>query len=317
MLTWVAALASVGLVGAIAACSSSAGSTTAAASSPASAAATASSTASARFASLLPSQITEAGTISDASAFDYPPFDSTSSSGAFVGGEVDMLNDAAALLGVKMSYQRLTEFSSLLPAVTSGRVDMAAESFGVTTARLAEVDYVEYGGAGEGLLVAKGNPSGISLSDICGHSLSIEAGAIEATYYALVSKTCVAGGKQPIKLDIYSDEPSQLLAVESGHDDAMAVGSTTTASIAADSGGKLVSLPGIVPGTLGAIGVIVPKTDVQLAKALDAALTYMDQNGTLTTINNKWDMVNVVKVRLITSASQCSVLANSGGSCAA
>jgi polar amino acid transport system substrate-binding protein len=251
---------------------------------------------SAPFNSMLPEKIRSSGVLRDVSAFDYPPYDLTSASGALEGGEVDMLNAAAPLLGVKMSYSRLTEFSALIPAVTNGRVDMAGESIGITADRLKQVSFVEYGSIGEGLMVKKGNPSGLSTSDVCGHSVAVEAGAVEVTFYGDVSNKCTDAGKPKVTVDVYATEPAQVLAVESGHDDAVGVGSTTTATIAKSSKGALVDLPGLVAGGDLAIGFVVAKSDPQLGQALTSAIKKLQESGTLDAINKKWKLATKLNV---------------------
>jgi polar amino acid transport system substrate-binding protein len=246
--------------------------------------------------SQLPDKIRSSGVLTDVSAFNYPPYDSTSANGALEGGEVDLLNAAAPLLGIKMSYKRLTEFSALIPAVTNGRVDMAGESIGITADRLKQVSFVEYGSIGEGLMVKKGNPSQLSTADVCGHSVAVEAGAVEVTFYADVSKKCTAAGKPKVKVDVYATEPAQVLAVESGHDDAVGVGSTTTASVAKSSKGALVDLPGLVAGGDLAIGFVVAKNNPKLGQALTAALKSLQQSGKLDSINKKWNLATTLHV---------------------
>ena len=281
-----------GLGMAVAACGGSSSSSASSSSSGSSS----SSSATAKFANVLPADVKTSKIITDASAFDYPPYAYTSSSGGYTGGEIDILNAIAPLLGVKFQYTRLTEFSALVPAVSDGRVQMASESVGVTDARRKQVSYVEYGITGEGLLVKKGNPSGISVTSICGHSVSVEAGAVEGPFYQMISSQCVKAGKKPVSVQTYATEPAQVLAVEDGHADAVGVGSTTVISIGKASNGALVALPGLVPGGGLPLGFIFARNEVQLAKAFEAALNYLEQNGTLAKINQQWNLVTTLNV---------------------
>jgi polar amino acid transport system substrate-binding protein len=253
----------------------------------------------ARFWDLLPASIQKAGVITDASAFDYPPYAYTSASGAYTGGEIAILNDVAPLLGIKFTYERLTEFSALVPAVGDGRVEMASESVGVTAPRRKVVSYVEYGITGEGLLVKKGNPSGISVDNICGHSVSVEAGAVEVSFFGDISTQCTKHGKKPVDVEVYSTEPAQVLAVEDGHADAVGVGSTTTISIATESKGALTALPGLIPGGSLGLGFIFNPKEGQLAKAFQSAMFYLHTNGELAQINKKWDLVTTLHVQYL------------------
>lgn len=111
-------------------------------------------TSNAPFAKLLPASFAK-GHVSDVTEFNYPPYDYTSPSGAEIGGEVTMLNDAAKLLGVKMTFTGLSSWSAVIPALVAGKYDMSGNGIGVTAARLKEVSYVQYGSIGEALLAAK------------------------------------------------------------------------------------------------------------------------------------------------------------------
>lgn len=255
----------------------------------------------AKFHSLLPASIQKSGTITDASAFDYPPYAYTASTGKYTGAEITMLDDLAPLLGVKFQFKHYTEFSSLVPAVGDGRVEMASESVGITPPRLKIVSYVEYGLTGEGLLVQKGNPSGITDSAICGHSVAVEAGAVEVTFYKTISAKCTAAGKPAVTVPVYATEPAQVLAVEDGHADAVGVGSVTVRTIADKSNGSLVALHGTVPGGTLPLGLVFNPKETKLMKAVYQGVKYLEKKGVLAKINKKYDFVNSFKVRIVPS----------------
>lgn len=264
-----------------------------------------SSSSGAKFASMLPDNVRTDGVIKYASAFNYPPYDFIDDSGANVGAEVDMLDAMEPLLGVTFDEQKITEFSALVPAVGNGRVEMAGESIAVTPERQKQVSYVVYGEIGEGLLVKAGNPSGLSTEDVCGHSVAVEGGAVEESEYKAMSDKCVAAGKEPVDVQVYATEPAQVLAVENGHADAVAVGSSTVASIADKSNGKLEALPGTVdvPGGTLAIGFVFNPNEEQLAQAIEAALNDLLTTGKLDEINKKWGFATKLYVKYLPSTA--------------
>lgn len=245
---------------------------------------------SGEFRSLLPASIRAKGYLTDASSFDYPPWDFTAANGSFEGIEPDILNAMAPLLGVQVRFEHLQGFATLIPAVSSGRVDMAAESIGVLPARRTQVSYVQYVELEDGLLVKTGNPSGISLSDVCGHSVSVEDGAEEVGLYQSLSQQCVSAGKKAVNVQSYSSEASQVLAVENGHADAVGVGSEVCAYIAKQSNGQLQALHGGIPNHQIPAGMVVAKNNAQLGKALLAAMKQLKASGKLASILNKYGM---------------------------
>jgi polar amino acid transport system substrate-binding protein len=260
-------------------------------------------TATARFADQLPDNIRSAGVLRDVSPFTYPPYDYASPSGDLVGGEVDILNAVGPLLGVKMKYERISGFAAMIPAIVSGRFDMAGESIGITPPRRKQVAFVQYGAIGEGLLVRTGNPTGLKVTDLCGHSVAVEAGTSEVSVYPDISQKCVAAGKKKVTVNVYANNPAQVLAVVSGHDDAAGVGSTAVPAIAKASNDKLVDAGGLVPGYDLPIGFVVAKDNLALGKALESALSYLLQNGELAKINAKYNLAASLSVQFLPATS--------------
>lgn len=239
---------------------------------------------------MLPASIRSRGYINDASSFDYPPWDLKASSGGYEGIEPDILNAIAPILGVKIHFVHLQGFATLIPAVASGRVDMAAESIGVLPDRRTQVSYAQYIMLEDGLLAKKGNPSGISVNNVCGHSVSVESGAEEVALYQNISKQCVKAGKKPVDVQSYSSESSQVLALQSGHADAVGVGTEVCAYIAKQSNGALEALPGAIPNNKLPAGMVVSKSNRQLGMALVAALKQLEKSGELGKILQKWGL---------------------------
>ena len=94
----------------------------------------------------------------------------------------DVLKAAFAKIDVKVEFHVVAmPFSSLIPALTSGRIDMIGDAMYATAARKKIIDFTEttfYNP--ESLDVAKGNPGKLhSLADLCGKA----AGSYEGTTY--------------------------------------------------------------------------------------------------------------------------------------
>lgn len=261
-------------------------------------AAAAKTASAAQFANLLPADIRSSGVLTYASEFDYPPYDYTSSSGAYTGGEIAILNAVAPLLGVKFKDTNLA-FASLVPAMGEGKFNLAGNQVEVSAARRKVVSYVTYGTVGQGIVVPKGNPSGVNVNNMCGHSLATETGTITVTELQAASKACTTAGKKPITIDIYSTSPASVLAVENGHANGFVGSTTSSVGVAAQSKGKLVALPGVIAGTSSGVGFIFNPKDVQLAKAFQAAMTKLLQDGELAKINQQWVLATSVGVQYL------------------
>ncbi|MCB8877114.1 transporter substrate-binding domain-containing protein [Acidisoma silvae] len=123
---------------------------------------------------------------------------------AAVGALPDLLRAALPLMGVKADVRAVAmPFSSLIPALQAGRIDMIGDGIYATAKRRQVIDFTSntfYNP--EALDVAKGNPDNLhQLSDLCGHS----AGTYEGTTYVdqlkQASAACPAG--KPIDIHLY------------------------------------------------------------------------------------------------------------------
>lgn len=255
---------------------------------------------------LLPPAVTKSGVITDASSFDYPPYDYTSAAGAYQGLDVDILTAVQSVLGVKIQFVHLSGFASVIPAVQSGRVEIAMEGIGILSSRLPVVSFVRYVSEANGLLVQAGNPKHVNGKDVCGTSVAVEAGAEEVQLYQAISKACTTAGKQAVSVQIFSSEASQVLAVQTGRIDSAGVGYATAAYIASTSGGKLAVAPGgpIAGGTIPG-GIVIAKSSTALGNALAKALEVLVADGTMQKIFAKWGITGQeAPAAVITSPSQ-------------
>lgn len=298
--TAAAALAGLAMVASLSACGSSSPNDTAASTSG-----TAASGVDNAIAAMLPASIKASGKIVDAESWDFPPFASVDANGKFVGGDVDMLNALGKVLGVTIEFTRISPYANLIPSVVSGRAQISAQSFGVTDVRRTQVDYVQFGSIGQGLLVRKGNPSGITVNDLCGHSIGVESGSIEVSFYQdTKNKECTDAGKHPITVHVYNSEVAQQTALNAGRDDAMGVATSTVKTIANAGTGTLEALPGSVPDGDTPVGAILAPHSEQLGKAIEAGLNKLLADGTLDQINAKWAEVTAWSIKYLpTTAS--------------
>ena len=98
-------------------------------------------------------------------------------------------------------------FDSIIPALVSGKVDIAANTMFVTPARAKQVlftDVLLYNS--EALFVAKGNPKGIKgLADLCGGVGATYKGTVWTAILEKASKECAGGKTIDIRLYTTSD----------------------------------------------------------------------------------------------------------------
>lgn len=239
---------------------------------------------------LVPDDVRSKGVLVAAMPLDFEPFNYLDSQNRPIGLDVDIFNAIVGVLGLKPDIERIG-FASIIPSVRGGRVDVGMSAMGILKPRLSQVSFVRYGHFSNGLIVRKGNPSGITDTDGCGHTIALEKGTQPLLLWQEIAKKCEVDGKPKIAIMVFDGEGPQVLAVEAGRADAAGVGYATAVVAAEHSGGKLEAAPGgPVPGGTVESGIAFSKDRPALGAAIDAALRVLVANGTYDQIFAKWQL---------------------------
>ena len=237
---------------------------------------------------LLPQSYRDKGVLIAGLPLDFEPWNYIDEKGEQVGLDIDVFRAVGDTLGLKPEVMRLG-FASIIPAITGARVDVGM--FGIIDVRLKQVSFVRYTLLSNGLIVRHGNPSGVSNTDACGHSVAVEKGTQPVLVWEKKAKECEEKGKPKLDLVVFDGKGSQVLAVENGRADAAGVTLATAIVAAKHSNGKLEPAPGgPVPGASIDGGIAMRKDEKQLAQAIEAALKVLHANGTYDKIFAKWGM---------------------------
>ena len=142
---------------------------------------------------------------------DVPPWvQHDKSSNALSGVAVDLINAIAKDAGLQVQYQAMV-FADLIPAVTSGRIDVVASNMAITPERAEKVDFSNtiYNPPTETMVVQASDTTAYrSLADLKDLPVGAQKGSIQL---ALLQRT---GGFSEIK--IYPTEKDAWDAVRSG-----------------------------------------------------------------------------------------------------
>jgi len=184
-------------------------------------------------------------------------------------------------------------FSSLIPALTSGRIDLIGDAMYATPARQKIIDFTDITFFNpESLDVAAGNPDKLhSLADLCGHS----AGSYEGTAFIdelnKASAACPSGKhidihQYPTIGDVFSD-------LSAGRLDAAVVDSSLSAYALKQNPALSFELVGDYKpegrqGTGCAFGVA--KGSADFVTAFNKAYTAMLADGSAAAIFTKWGL---------------------------
>jgi polar amino acid transport system substrate-binding protein len=229
-----------------------------------------------------PSGLVRDGELTVCTSADYPPLESIDQSGEYVGYEIDLARAAAELMGLEANFQNMN-FNGLLPALDSGRCDVAWSGLYVDPKRTKTFSTVPYQDSGSVIMVQAGNPADIhSPEDLAGKTVASQNGANLLKLAEEISAENEANGLEPSNVQGYDkfEEAVQQLAV--GRADAVI---TTDLDVAARETEQ--------PGTFEVgyafddatpFGVYYKPDNPEIGDALYEALTQLDDDGELKTI---------------------------------
>ncbi len=243
-------------------------------------------------------QLVVAGNLFVCIDIPYPPQEAFDDAGNPIGSDVDIAQEIASRLGLKMKVEN-TVFDVIIPALTGGKCDIIVSAQNINADRLKQVDMVPYFKAGQSFVVAKGNPKGIKTQDdLCGKAIGVEKGTTELDYLqgtsdyegAGLSDACVKKGKPAITIKQFDKDNDALLALQSGTADAYFADSPAAGYYVSQHGDQF-ELSGLTLD-VALEGISVAKTNTGLRDAVKTALLSMISDGKYAAILDKWGLAD-------------------------
>lgn len=149
---------------------------------------------------LLPQSVKDKGTLVVAMELTSPPSAFLAEDGKTpIGFNPDLARLIAKKLGLQVQIVDVG-FDNIIPGLQGNRYDMTASSMSATPERIAVVDMIDYLKLGSSVAVAKGNPQGYAVDNLCGKQVVVTQGSIQATKRlpALSKSQCEDQGKPAI-----------------------------------------------------------------------------------------------------------------------
>lgn len=228
-----------------------------------------------------------------------PPFEQYDAQGNLVGFDVDMGNEIARRLGLEGVWVN-SVFDTIIAALQTGKCDAIISGIFITPERQKVINFIPYFTAGESLLVAKGNPSGIdpnNPSTLCGTVLASQIGDAEIADAKVWDQQCRQSGKPGITILTTTKMTDALQQLQSGHAASVFYDSPTMAYYALQQPNLFEVAGGSKPGA-GVLkpvlyGIGVMKEKPALEAAMVAALKREQGDGFFTQILAKWGQQGV------------------------
>lgn len=195
---------------------------------------------------------------------------------------VDIMNAIAEINGYEITYVPMP-FSSLIPSLESGRIDVISAGVGITEERAEVVNFTEpVYGFKEALVVPGGNPGNVkSLLDLEGKSVGVSAGTF---YYDYLIESDV-----DLDVKTYDTISEMLLDLTQSRIDA-AINDTPIVHYLNEKNPdyNVDTVDEYDSNFLVEIGLIVAKENEQLLEELNSTIKELKENGTLEEIHQKW-----------------------------
>ncbi len=241
-----------------------------------------------------PDQLVSPGKLLICSDVPSAPFEQYDAQGNLVGFDIDMGTEIAHRLGLQVSWVN-SVFDTIIEALMSGKCDLIMSSMFITPARQKQIDFIPYFTAGEGLLVAKGNPLGLDPNHpltLCGTTLTTQLGGAEADDAKAWSQQCVTAGKSPITILQSPNVTESLQQVDSGHAASFFYDSPVVAYYARQQPNLFEVTGGVLKPVLYGIGVNKGKPGLE--SGVVAALKSEQADGFFAGIMAKWGQQGTV-----------------------
>ncbi|WEV68380.1 ABC transporter substrate-binding protein [Bifidobacterium sp. ESL0769] len=238
-----------------------------------------------KIASMLPDSIKKDGKFTVGVSPDYAPAEFLDKDGKTpIGYDMDIAKSLAAIFGLKFD-PTAAEFDSIMPGIGS-KYDVGISGFTMDPARKDAGEFVSFLNVGASFAVQKGNPKKLTVDNLCGHSVSVQTGTVHEKTVKSLSQQCVAAGKKAIDIQSMKEQTVVATNVANGKADAFCADSPVSGYAVKKSEGGLELLGKAFNMTPEA--VVVKKGDMQTAKAVQAAMQKLMDDGTYMKILKSW-----------------------------
>lgn len=229
--------------------------------------------------------IKKAGKIVVGTSPDYPPFESKDPNGQFIGFDIDLMNEIAKRIGVKVEWTDMP-FDSLVAAVQSNKLEASISSFNYDEKRAEKVDFTDaYYVAKDAFMVSDGFTGTLTKpEDIAKYKVGAQSGTTQDGW---ITDNLVKTGLLPeANYSRYDRVDQAAMDVKAGRIDILMGDNIPMKTLAQTTGGVKVALEAEVSS--GPIMLILPKGETALKDAINKAIGDLKQEGFIDQLAQKW-----------------------------
>jgi len=236
----------------------------------------------------VPQKIAADGKIVFGTDASYAPNEFTAPDGTTViGMDVDLGTAVAQKLGLGAEFQN-SSFSAIIPGIQSGQYELGMSSFSVSAERVQTVDMVSYFVAGTSMAVKSGNPDNITIDDLCGKTVGVQAGTVQVDDLNARNQKCTADGKPAIQVTELQAQSDVTLALTANRVVAMLADSPIVDYAVKTTEGAIQAVG--QPYDTAPYGVVLAKDQGEFSDTVRAAVQSLIDDGTYQAVLDKWSV---------------------------
>ena len=240
-------------------------------------------------AAMLPESVTKDGKLTVGMDTSYAPAEFLAEDGKTpIGFDVDIAKALANMFGLE-AVPQTSNFDSIIPSIGT-KYDIGISLFTITPERMEAVDFVSMFKAGSTWVVKKGNPNKVDTSDLCGLKIAVQTGTTQEEEVNAAAKRCKADGKSEVQILSNKLQTDVTTNVATGKADVFYADSPVAGYAIAQTEDTLEALGEDVGVTKEAVAI--KKGDSDTAKAVQAALQKLMDDGTYMKILKHWGVEN-------------------------
>ncbi len=239
------------------------------------------------------------GTIRAATAATSNPMAYLNEKNEIVGFEIDVAKSIAAKLGVKITFDNM-KFEGVIPSLQANKADMTAAGMNDTAKRQEVLNFIDYMTLGLVIIVRENDKAIHDITDLCGRTISRVNGDVFGPWLdEKLQPKCEKLGRPKADIRTFPDVSSALLSVKSLSSDSQITGlmnATSVTNSPANKGQLRIVKPADSPRgwrlANGGFGVL--KGNIELTKAVEAALKSLEADGFLQALANHYGHPHVI-----------------------
>jgi polar amino acid transport system substrate-binding protein len=220
--------------------------------------------------------IKDAGVIKVGTSADYPPFESVDESGKKVGFDIELMEEIAKRLEVKLEWVDMP-FDSLIAAVQEGKIDAAISAFNYSEERDQTIDFSDaYYTSEDAFTVAEDFAGTITNpEDVAAYKVGVQTGTTQDGW---LTDNLVATGKlSEENLFRYDRVDQAMLDLKNGRIDVMMSDHVPAQVLAEQLGGLKIVYHGVLSS--GPMNIVIPNGDAELQQAINEIIKQLQSEG--------------------------------------